>query len=255
MISFTGSVPVGKHLAALAGQHMKRTTMELGGHAPVIVCDDTDVERAADLLAPYKFRNAGQVCVSPTRFLVQRPVFDRFVARFLEHTRRIRVGPGTEAGVTMGPVASERRLQEMLAFAADAKSGGSEIATGGVRLGERGNFFAPTVVLNPSPSGKLMTDEPFGPIAGIVPFDDVDEAIATANRLTFGLAAYAFTGSTARAHAFGSRLEAGMVNINHFGMAPAEIPFGGIKDSGFGSEGGTETFDSYLVTKFITQLN
>jgi succinate-semialdehyde dehydrogenase/glutarate-semialdehyde dehydrogenase len=255
MVSFTGSSPVGKQLGALCGQHMKRMTMELGGHAPVIVCADADVERAADMLAPYKFRNAGQVCVSPTRFLVQRPVFDRFVSRFLERTRAIRVGSGLEEGTTMGPVASERRLKEMLDFAADARESGGEIAAGGRRIGERGNFFEPTVVLNPPASSKLMNDEPFGPMAGIVPFDEIDEAVATANRLPFGLAAYAFTNSTRHSHMFATRLEAGMVNINHFGMAPAEIPFGGIKDSGFGSEGGTETFDSYLVTKLVTQLN
>jgi len=255
MISFTGSVPVGKRLAALAGQHMKRTTMELGGHAPVIVCDDADVDRAADLLAPYKFRNAGQVCVSPTRFLVQRAVFDRFVDRFVQRVGSIRVGRGTDPGVTMGPVASARRLGEMMAFSEDARLSGGEIATGGVRIGEEGSFFAPTVVVNPAPSSRLMRDEPFGPIAGIVPFDELGDAIRVANSLPFGLAAYAFTRDTERAHAIASRLEAGMVNINHFGMAPADIPFGGVKDSGFGSEGGVETFDSYLVTKFVTQLN
>ncbi len=255
MVSFTGSSPVGKQLGALCGQHMKRMTMELGGHAPVIVCADADIERAADMLAPYKFRNAGQVCVSPTRLLVQRPVFDRFVARFLARTRALRVGSGLDEGVAMGPVASERRLKDMLAFAADARATGGEIATGGERIGDRGNFFAPTVVLNPATTSKLMTDEPFGPIAGIAPFDDVEGAIATANSLPFGLAAYAFTTSTRNAHLLATGIEAGMVNINHFGMAPAEIPFGGIKDSGFGSEGGTETFDSYLVTKFVTQLN
>jgi succinate-semialdehyde dehydrogenase/glutarate-semialdehyde dehydrogenase len=255
MLSFTGSSPVGKHLGALAGQHMKRTTMELGGHAPVIVCEDADVERAADLLAPYKFRNAGQVCVSPTRFLVHRKVFDRFVGRFLDRTRAIRVGPGTAPGVTMGPVASERRLKEMISFAADAKAGGAEIAAGGERIGELGNFFAPTVVLNPAPASRLMNDEPFGPIAGMLPFDELEQAIAIANALPFGLASYAFTQSSANAHAIATRIEAGMVNINHFGMAPAEIPFGGIKDSGIGSEGGSETFDAYLVTKFVTHLN
>lgn len=255
MVSFTGSSPVGKQLGALCGQHMKRMTMELGGHAPVIVCADADVERAADMLAPYKFRNAGQVCVSPTRFLVQRRVFDQFAVRFLERTRAIRVGSGLDEGVTMGPVASERRLKEMLEFAADAQQSGGEIAAGGKRIGANGNFFEPTVVLNPSATSKLMNDEPFGPIAGIAPFDDLDEAIAIANSLPFGLAAYAFTTSTRHAHVLATGIEAGMVNINHFGMAPAEIPFGGIKDSGFGSEGGTETFESYLVTKLVTQLN
>ncbi|MCE4554994.1 NAD-dependent succinate-semialdehyde dehydrogenase [Pelomonas cellulosilytica] len=255
MLSFTGSVPVGKHLAALAGRHMKRTTMELGGHAPVIVCADADVERAADLLAPYKFRNAGQVCVSPTRFMVQRPVLERFTERFLERVRAVRVGPGLEPGVTMGPVASERRLGEMQAFADDARATGGELLTGGRRIGTCGSFFEPTVVLNPRAQSRLMRDEPFGPMAAIVPFDDLDEAIALANSLPFGLASYAFTRSVHNAHRVATLIEAGMVNINHFGMAPAEIPFGGIKDSGFGSEGGTETFDSYLVTKFVTQLN
>ena len=255
MVSFTGSSPVGKQLGALCGQHMKRMTMELGGHAPVIVCADADVERAAEMLAPYKFRNAGQVCVSPTRFLVHRRAFDQFASRFLERTRAVRVGSGLEEGVTMGPVASERRLKEMLEFAADAQQTGGEIAVGGKRIGANGNFFEPTVVLNPPATSKLMNDEPFGPIAGIVPFDDLDEAIAIANNLPFGLAAYAFTASTRHAHVLATGIEAGMVNINHFGMAPAEIPFGGIKDSGFGSEGGTETFDSYLVTKLVTQLN
>jgi succinate-semialdehyde dehydrogenase/glutarate-semialdehyde dehydrogenase len=255
MVSFTGSVPVGKQLAALAGQHMKRMTMELGGHAPVIVCTDADVDRAADLLAAYKFRNAGQVCVSPTRFLVQRPVLDRFTERFLERVRTVRVGPGLEPGVTMGPVASDRRLAEMQAFADDARATGGEVVAGGRRIGERGNFFEPTVVLNPKPGSKLMRDEPFGPMAGIVPFDDLDEAIAVANSLPFGLAAYGFTTSNRHAHRLATLLEAGMVNINHFGMAPSEIPFGGIKDSGHGSEGGSETFDTYLVTKFVTQMN
>ena len=255
MISFTGSVPVGKQLAALAALHMKRMTMELGGHAPVIVCADADVDRAADLLAPYKFRNAGQVCISPTRFLVQRPVLERFAARFVERTRAVRVGFGLEPGVTMGPVANQRRLVEMQAFTEDARTTGGELLTGGRRIGERGNFFEPTVVLNPKPGSKLMCEEPFGPMAGIAPFDDLDEAIATANSLPFGLAAYGFTTSNRNAHRLATLLEAGMVNINHFGMAPSEIPFGGIKDSGFGSEGGTETFDTYLVTKFVTQMN
>jgi len=255
MISFTGSVPVGKHIAALAGQHMKRTTMELGGHAPVIVCGDAEIDRAADLMALYKFRNAGQVCVSPTRFFVQRPVYPRFVERFLHRTRAIRVGPGLDAGTEMGPVASDRRLAELLAFTADARTTGGEIATGGQRIGDRGSFFAPTVILNPAPSSRLLRDEPFGPIAGIVAFDELDEAIAAANSLPFGLAAYGFTSSARQAHAIATGVEAGMVNINHAGMAPAEIPFGGIKESGHGSEGGTETFDSYLVTKFVTQLH
>lgn len=254
-ISFTGSVPVGKQLAALAGQHMKRMTMELGGHAPVIVCEDADVSRAARLLAPFKFRNAGQVCVSPTRFFVHRRVHDAFVEQFLAHVKAIRVGPGLSEGTTMGPLAHGRRVAEIQSFVEDARRGGAEVATGGTRLHDQGHFFAPTVLLGPAPDSRLMNEEPFGPVAGIVPYEDLDAVIATANRLPFGLASYAFTQSTRHAHAISRGLEAGMVNINHFGMAPAEVPFGGIKDSGFGSEGGVETFDGYLVTKFVTQFN
>ncbi|WP_114810131.1 NAD-dependent succinate-semialdehyde dehydrogenase [Paraburkholderia kururiensis] len=254
-ISFTGSVPVGKQLAALAGAHMKRMTMELGGHAPVIVCDDADVGRAAAMLAAYKFRNAGQVCVSPTRFFVQRRVYERFVSAWLDAMATLRVGHGLEPGVTMGPLAHARRVAEMEAFVSDAKAKGADIAAGGTRLFSRGHYFAPTVVLAPAADTRLMCEEPFGPIAALVPFDELDAAIAEANRLPFGLASYAFTASSRNAHRISRNLEAGMVNINHFGMGPAEIPFGGVKESGFGSEGGTETFDGYLVTKFVTQLN
>ncbi|MDN7933743.1 NAD-dependent succinate-semialdehyde dehydrogenase [Burkholderia metallica] len=254
-ISFTGSVPVGKQLAALAASHMKRMTMELGGHAPVLVCADADIARAAPMLAAYKFRNAGQVCVSPTRFFVQRPVFERFVAAYLEAVGKIRVGYGLEEATTMGPLAHARRVSEIDAFVADARAKGAEIAAGGTALPGPGHYFAPTVVLGPARDTRLMNDEPFGPIVGIVPFDALDDALAEANRLPFGLASYAFTESARNAHRISRSLEAGMVNINHFGMGPAEIPFGGVKDSGFGSEGGTETFDGYLVTKFITQMN
>lgn len=254
-ISFTGSVPVGKQLAALAGRYMKRMTMELGGHSPVIVCQDADVDRAADLLVPYKFRNAGQVCVSPTRFFVHRAVYDRFVARFLERTKEIRVGPGIDPATTMGPLAHERRVTEMLAFVDDARSRGAEIAAGGGRIGERGNYFAPTVVLEPDAASRLMNDEPFGPIAGIVRFDELAQAIEQANSLPFGLSSYAFTESSRNAHLIATGLQAGMVNINHFGAGLSELPFGGVKESGYGSEGGSESFDGYLVTKLVTQMN
>jgi len=254
-ISFTGSVPVGKQLASLAGLHMKRMTMELGGHAPVIICADSDVERAADMLAPYKFRNAGQVCISPTRFFVHDSVYERFVSRFIERTKEIKVGPGLDPATTMGPLAHERRVTEMLAFVDDARSRGSEIATGGERIGSSGNYFAPTVILAPDSRSRLMLDEPFGPIAGMVRFTDLGEAITQANSLPFGLASYAFTESSRSAHLLATHLQAGMVNINHFGSGPAEVPFGGVKESGYGSEGGSESFDGYLVTKFVTQMN
>lgn len=254
-VSFTGSVPVGKQLAALAGSHMKRITMELGGHSPVIVCEDAEVERAATMLAAFKFTNAGQVCVSPTRFYIQEPVWERFMARFTEASRGIKVGPGLEADTRMGPLAHARRVSAMEEFVADAKARGARIETGGDRLGSTGNFFAPTVIAAPPVDARVMQAEPFGPIAACVPFKDLDEALARANSLPYGLSSYAFTTSTRSALRIQNGLEAGMVNINHFGQALPETPFGGVKDSGMGSEGGSETFDGYLVTKFVTQMD
>lgn len=254
-ISFTGSVPVGKQLAALAGQYMKRTTMELGGHSPVIVFEDADVERAADMLQAFKFRNAGQVCVSPTRFYLHEKIYDRFMARFIEKTRAMKVGPGLDEGTRMGPLAHERRVPAMQEFVDDASRRGGRIEHGGERLTDRGNFFAPTIVTEVPDDAMLMTSEPFGPIAPFVRFSGFDEVIARANSLPYGLSSYVFTNSSKYATAASNAIEAGIVNINHFGQAIAETPFGGIKDSGWGSEGGTETFDGYLNTKFITQLN
>ena len=254
-VSFTGSVPVGKLLGGLAGSLMKRCTMELGGHAPVIVCDDADVEAAADMLVPFKFRNAGQVCISPTRFYVQEGAYDKFVARFLAKVEKVKVGDGLLKETRMGPLAQARRVAALAGFIDDAQTRGATILAGGKALSGEGNFFAPTVVADLPEDSRLMTDEPFGPIAGIVRFKTVDEALQRANSLPFGLASYAFTGSTKNARLISEGLEAGMVSINHFGMALAETPFGGIKDSGYGSEGGLETFDGYLNTKFVTQLN
>ena len=254
-VSFTGSVPVGKQLAALAGSHMKRITMELGGHSPVIVCADADVERAATMLSAMKFSNAGQVCVSPTRFFIQEPAWDRFMARFTELSRAIKVGPGLEADTRMGPLAHARRVTAMAEFVEDAAARGARIETGGERLGDIGNFFAPTVIAAPPDDARIMQAEPFGPIAACVPFKDLDEALRRANSLPYGLSSYAFTSNTRSALQIQNGLEAGMVNINHFGQALPETPFGGIKDSGMGSEGGTETFDGYLVTKFVTQMD
>ncbi|HPP82867.1 MAG TPA: NAD-dependent succinate-semialdehyde dehydrogenase [Rubrivivax sp.] len=254
-ISFTGSVAVGKQLAALAGSLMKRCTMELGGHAPVIVCDDADLELAAKMLVPFKFRNAGQVCVSPTRFYVQEGAYDRFVAEFLKRTESVKVGDGLDAATKMGPLAQKRRVPAVAGFVDDALARGATVLAGGAPLPGSGNFFAPTVIADLPDDSRLMTEEPFGPVAGLVRFRSVDEVLARANRLPYGLAAYAFTTSTKNATALASGLEAGMVSINHLGLALAETPFGGIKDSGYGSEGGSETFDGYLVTKFVTQLN
>jgi succinate-semialdehyde dehydrogenase/glutarate-semialdehyde dehydrogenase len=253
-VSFTGSVPVGKHLASLAASRMKRFTMELGGHSPVLVFDDADVVRAATMLARYKVRNAGQVCVSPTRFYVQQGVYARFLTVFSEAIAATKVGSGLDAGVQMGPLIHERRVQAMADFVDDARSRGARVLTGGESLNRAGHFFAPTVVADVADDAMLMTQEPFGPVAPVVPFRDIDEVLRRANSLPFGLASYVFTESIKTSTVVANGLEAGMVNINHFGMVPAELPFGGVKDSGIGSEGGAETFDSFLVTKMITQV-
>lgn len=253
-VSFTGSVPVGKQLAALAGAHMKRVSMELGGHSPVLVFDDADVERAAHQLARFKMRNAGQVCISPTRFYVQNAVYDRFLKTFVSELEELQVGDGLAPDTEMGPLAHERRVPVMERFVEDARARGARVLLGGERLDRIGHFFAPTVISEIPDDSMLMTEEPFGPIAPITRFTDADEVFQRANALPFGLASYVYTNSLQTAHRAANELEAGLVNINHFGSALPETPFGGIKDSGIGSEGGSETFDGYLVTKFVSQM-
>ena len=253
-VTFTGSTPVGKQLAAMAGEHMKLATMELGGHAPALVFDDADVEQAARLLAGSKFRNAGQVCVSPTRFLIQRGVFETFLERFVALAREIKVGNGLDPDVTMGPLANERRRPALEALIDDARSQGAIVQLGGKGSDGPGYFFEPTVLTGLTPQMRAMNEEPFGPLALLVPFDDLEEALAEANRLPFGLAAYAFTASSKTAQALSDRLEAGMLTINHLGIALPELPFGGVKDSGYGSEGGSEALEAYLTTKLVTHM-
>lgn len=253
-ISFTGSVPVGKQLAALAGAHMKRITMELGGHSPVLVFDDADVDRAAKQLAAFKVRNAGQVCVSPTRFYVHKKVYDRFLDGFVGALGAVKVGNGLDEATQMGPLAHQRRVPAMSRFVQDALDRGAKLALGGEPLTGTGSFFPPTVLTDLPDDAMLMTEEPFGPLAPVVPFSDTDEVIRRANSLPFGLSSYVFTNSLQTAHRAATGIESGMVNINHFGSALPETPFGGVKDSGIGSEGGLETFDGYLVTKFVTQI-
>jgi succinate-semialdehyde dehydrogenase / glutarate-semialdehyde dehydrogenase len=252
-MSFTGSTAVGKQLAALAGQHMKRVTMELGGHAPAIVFDDADVEAASRLLAGAKFRNAGQVCVSPTRFLIQEKVYDQFVESFVGHAKKVRVGDGMEASTTMGPMANARRIAAMEMFIGDAAQKGATIKTGGNRIGNKGNFFEPTVLTDVPKEARVMHEEPFGPLAVISPFHGFDEVVTEANRLPYGLASYAYTRFAKTANAIAAAVESGMISINHHGLALPEVPFGGIKDSGYGSEGGSEAIEAYLNTKFVTQ--
>ena len=254
-ISFTGSTVVGKHLAALAGKHMKRATMELGGHAPSIVFNDADLDQAATILAANKFRNAGQVCVAPTRFIVQEGVYEPFLEKFVAKCEALKVGNGLEAGTTMGPLANDRRVAAMEGLIADAVQKGGKVRTGGKRIGNKGYFFEPTVLTDLAPDSRVLNEEPFGPLALFLPFKTLDDAITEANRLEYGLAAYAYTRNTATATALGARIEAGMVGINHHGLALPETPFGGVKDSGYGSEGGAEGLEPYLVTKFVTQAS
>lgn len=252
-ISFTGSIPVGKHLAALAAKTMKRTTMELGGHSPVVVFGDADPEKAADTIAAFKYRNAGQVCISPTRFYVQEDVYKKFLNRFTEYAKGIKLGDGLEKGIAMGPLANARRLDAMDSFVADAKDRGGKIQTGGQRRGNQGYFYEPTVITDIPDDSKIMTQEPFGPLAPIVTFKTFDEVVQRANSLEFGLAAYAFTSSNSTAAAIGDAIESGMVGINSIAVSTPETPFGGVKESGHGSEGGSEGLSAYLNTKFISQ--
>ena len=253
-ITFTGSTPVGKKLAALAGQHMKRITMELGGHAPAIVFGDADVDTAVKQLAASKFRNAGQVCIAPTRFLVHESVYARFVEGFVKAAAALKVGDGMNPATRMGPLANSRRIEAMQMFVDDAVEKGAQLLTGGKRIGNTGNFFEPTVLGHVPAGARLMSEEPFGPVAPIVSFSQFDEVVAEANRLPFGLASYAYTRSSKTAQAIGAAFESGMVTINHVGFALPELPFGGVKDSGYGSEGGSEAIEAYLNTKLITQL-
>jgi succinate-semialdehyde dehydrogenase/glutarate-semialdehyde dehydrogenase len=252
-ISFTGSIPVGKHLAALAAKGMKRTTMELGGHSPVVVFADADPEKAADTIAAFKYRNAGQVCISPTRFYVQEDVYPRFLKRFTEYANGIKLGDGLERGTTMGPMANARRIDAMETFVNDAKDRGGKIVTGGKRRGNQGYFYEPTVITDVPDDSKIMTQEPFGPLAPIVTFKSFDEVVERANALPYGLAAYAFTTSNSTAAAVGDALESGMVGVNSVAISTPETPFGGVKESGYGSEGGIEGLGAYLNTKFISQ--
>jgi succinate-semialdehyde dehydrogenase/glutarate-semialdehyde dehydrogenase len=246
-ITFTGSTPVGKQLAALAGQYMKRATMELGGHAPAIVCEDADLDVAAKVLALGKFRNAGQVCVAPTRFLVQENVYDAFIGKFTDIARKLKVGNGLDEATTLGPLANPRRLVK------DAVDKGATLVTGGHRVGESGNFFEPTVLKDVPKSAKAMNEEPFGPLALMVPFKDLGDALTEANRLPYGLAAYGYSRSMQTVDQISASIEAGMVSINNAALALIETPFGGVKDSGYGSEGGSEAIESYINRKFVTR--
>lgn len=254
-VTFTGSTAVGKQLAALAGQHMKRVTMELGGHAPVIVCEDADIELAVKASGGAKFRNAGQVCIAPTRFLVHENVRADFVAALTRHAQSLKVGDGLAEGTTMGPLANPRRVAAMTDLLGDALARGATVCTGGERIGSAGNFFAPTVLDNVPTDARIFNEEPFGPVASVRGFAQLEEAIAESNRLPYGLAGYAFTRSLKNAHLLSQRVEVGMLWINQPATPSAELPFGGLKDSGYGSEGGPEAIEACLNTRAISITN
>jgi succinate-semialdehyde dehydrogenase / glutarate-semialdehyde dehydrogenase len=254
-VTFTGSTPVGKQLAALAGQHMKRVTMELGGHAPVIVCEDADIPLAVKSAGAAKFRNAGQVCISPTRFLVHESIANDFSQALVAHAQSLQLGDGLAEGTTMGPLANPRRLTAMAEFTQDALERGATLLAGGERLGDAGNFWRPTIFKDVPLEAKVFNDEPFGPMAGIRTFNRIEEAISEANRLNYGLAGYAYTKSLKNADLLARRVEVGMLWINQPATPSAELPFGGIKDSGYGSEGGPEAVEAYLNVRAVSVTN
>lgn len=251
-VSFTGSTGVGKHLMKLCADSMTRVTMELGGHAPVLIFDDCDLEKTLDMVVPQKFRNAGQVCVSPTRFYVQSSIHDAFVKGFAERTARVKTGNGLEADTKMGPLANARRPEAIEKLVEDARAKGAKVMAGGNR-GNQGFFFQPTLLADVPNEAEIMNEEPFGPVAVTRSFDTFEEVMEQANRLPFGLAAFAFTENGRRANLIGDLVESGMVGINTFAISVADAPFGGVKDSGFGSEGGKEGLESYQVVKAIHQ--
>jgi succinate-semialdehyde dehydrogenase/glutarate-semialdehyde dehydrogenase len=254
LVAFTGSVPVGKLLAAQAGSQMKPCLMELGGHAPVIVCADADPVVAANRSAAAKFVNAGQVCTSPSRFFVHESLVGSFTAAFCAAADAVVVGDGLGPGVTMGPMANPRRLKAMEELVADAVSRGARVLRGGQRLDRTGWFFPPTVLTDVPADSRVMVEEPFGPIAPIVSFSDLDEALGAANSLPYGLAAYGFTRSAAHAEKLVRGFEAGILSINHCGGSVSEAPSGGVKASGYGREGGPEGLEAYLITKRVSHL-
>lgn len=250
-ITFTGSIPIGKRLAAAAGAVMKPVTMELGGHAPVIVCGDVDPEATAELLVHAKFMNAGQICLCPSRFFVEASIAERFATRFVELAAALRVGDGTDPRTQMGPLANERRVAAIAALVEDARMRGATILTGGRRIGERGNFYAPTVLTDVPPNAAILHEEPFGPVAPILPFTDEAAMLAQANGLEFGLSSYVFTHDEARLRRLVDALRYGVVGVNGGLTHQPEAPLGGWKESGIDTEGGIEILDPYQITKHV----
>lgn len=249
-----GAGAVGKLLQKQAADTLKRCTMELGGHAPVIVHEDADLEKTLDTVVAFKFRNAGQVCTSPTRFYVHEAVYDRFIDGFATRAEKLRIGDGLDANVQMGPMIAPRRLDAMDAFVSDATAKGATVVTGGKRIGNKGYFYAPTLLKNVPDTARIMSEEPFGPIAPTTPFSTFDDMIERANSLPYGLASFVFTRNLSLAPRTEVALEAGMAGVNHMMVSTPETPFGGVNESGYGSESGIEGLDAYLRTKFVTEM-
>jgi succinate-semialdehyde dehydrogenase/glutarate-semialdehyde dehydrogenase len=252
-VSFTGSVPIGRQIVEQSALTLKRLSMELGGHAPVIVHSDADIDAFAALAAPSKFRNAGQVCASPTRFYVHESIAREVEQKLIIATRALRVGSPLNDATDLGPLTTLRRRNAVEKMVEDALSGGARVLSGGTRPRnmERGYFYEPTWLTQLNPASSVLNDEPFGPIGTLATFSTLDEVIAEANRLPFALAAYVFTRSLAKSHATIERLEAGVIGVNSFVASTAETPFGGSKDSGYGREGGPHAIRDYLDTKFV----
>lgn len=250
-LSFTGSTVVGKHLMKLAADDMKRTTMELGGHGPVLVFDDVDVDTVLDTMVPAKYRNAGQVCVSPTRFIVQDGVFARFRDGFAARAKAMRVGNGLDDGVQMGPMANPRRPDAMVRMIGDAVTKGGRLLAGGERIGNQGYFYAPSVISEVPLDAELMNEEPFGPVAIINPFGKEEDMIAEANRLPYGLAAYSWTNDAKRQKQLAREVETGMFCVNTTMLGGPDTPFGGVKWSGHGHEDGPEGLMACMVLKTV----
>ena len=253
-LSFTGSVPVGIHLQKLAAQNLIRCTMELGGHSPVMIFKDADIEAAVKHCAAGKFRNAGQVCISPTRFFIEEPVYDEFIKSFKSHVEAINVGDGLDSKSTMGPLVADRRLEVMEDFISDAVSSGGEVISGGGRGQSPGSFFEPTLIRDVPDTAKIMIEEPFGPVAPSASFSSIDEIIERANSLPFGLASYAFTSNPRTSQILKSEIESGMLAINSMHIHSVETPFGGLKHSGYGYEGSIEGLEAFLVTKYSSEI-
>ena len=252
-LSFTGSIPVGKHLAQLAAEHMIKCTLELGGHSPVLVFDDANLDTVISQMVPFKYRNTGQVCISPTRFYVHDSIHDEFVSRFTDAAKALKVGDGMDPETQMGPMANDRRILAMEEFVQDARDHGVEITTGGSRTGNQGYFFEPTVMENVPEEAAIMSKEPFGPLAPISKFTEFEDVVTRANGLPFGLASYCYTSDQKRADELANLLETGMVGVNNFMVSMAETPFGGVKESGYGQEGGIEGLEAYLNHKYVSQ--